>query len=457
MDKTYAMNLGRLMQRELDRFDQRHPKSKGFYEKGKRAYLYGAPLHWMQNWPGGCPLYVSRARGAHLTDVDGNDYLDLCLGDSGAMFGHGNPHVARAISEQAGKGLTMMLPTPDSVVVGETLKQRFGLSYWQLATSATDANRFAIRLSRMITGRDKILVFNGNYHGSVDETQVELDDQGRMVPRFGVHPNAVDHSRTTRLVEFNDVAALAGALVHGDVACVLAEPVMTNIGMVPARPGYHEALRRLTRESGTVLIIDETHTISTGPGGYTRAFGLEPDIFVLGKAIGGGMPCAVYGVSDEIADRIWRVRPHIRPGKDRNMHSGFGGTLAGNALTLAAIRAVLEHVMTDEAYSRMIASAHRLEEGVSRVIQAYGLPWHVTRIGARAEYMFSPSTPLNGGQARSGRNGPLEAFMHLFFLNRGILLTPFHNMVLVCPEVSERDIEHHNQVFEACVKRLLAG
>jgi glutamate-1-semialdehyde 2,1-aminomutase len=302
----------------------------------------------------------------------------------------------------------------------------------------------------MITGREKVIVFNWNYHGSVDETQVELDKQQQMIPRTGVHPNAMKHEQTTRLAEFNDVEGLKKALSHGDVACVLTEPIMTNIGMVPAESGYHEALRELTRKHNVPLIIDETHTISTGPGGYTGAYSLSPDYFVLGKSIAGGIPVAVWGTTQEMAEKIWNVLPHFRTGEDIN-HFGFGGTLAGNALQMAAMRKTLSEVMTEENYHHMITMAERFETGVWQVIKEFGLSWHVTRIGARVEYLFMPNPPRNGGEAHLGRHGLLEAFIHLYMLNRGILLTPFHNMALMCPFTKTEDVDKHKGLLKECV------
>jgi glutamate-1-semialdehyde 2,1-aminomutase len=447
--------LQHLMARERDTFAQAHPRSAALFERGRKAYLYGAPLHWMQLWPGAHPIYMREGRGAHLWDVDDHCYVDLCLGDSGSMFGHSHPKIAAAIATQAHRGISAMLPSEDGVWAAEALQRRFALPYWQLATSATDANRFVIRLSRMITGRDKVLVFNGNYHGSVDETQVEFDEHGKMRPRLNVHPNGMDHQRLVRLVEFNDVAALERELAHGDVACVLTEPLMTNVGMVPSTPEYHRQLRELTRRHGALLIIDETHTISTGPGGCTRAWDLEPDFFVLGKAIAGGIPCAVYGMTEAVAERIWAAKPPVAAGGDkRYIHSGFGGTLVGNQLSIAALRATLEHVMTDANYAHMIRLATRIAEGVRAAIAGHALPWHVTQIGARAEYMFTPTPPRNGTEAKQGRHGPLEAFIHLYLLNRGVLITPFHNMMLVCPELTDTDVDRHNSLFEACLNEL---
>lgn len=430
-----------------------HPRSRALYERALQHWLYGTPMHWMQQWPGSYPIYVAEAQGARVVDVDGNVYTDFALGDTGAMFGHAHPAVVAAISRQLGQGSTMMLPTEDAQWVGEELARRFGLRYWQVTTSATDANRFIIRLCRMMSGKSKVLTFNWNYHGSVDETQAELDGDGHLVPRSGVHPNAMEHDRTTRLLEFNDVRALEAALREGDVACVLTEPVLTNVGIVPPDPGFHDALRRLTRENDVALVIDETHTISTGPRGYSGEFGLDPDFFVLGKSIAGGIPVAVWGASEQMARKVWSVLPHFELGQEIN-HFGFGGTLAGSALQMSGIRATLEHAMTENNYHHMIHLAETFEEGVIDVLAGQHLPWHVTRLGARVEYLFLPQAPRNGGEAHHGRHALLEAFIHLFLLNRGILLTPFHNMALMCPFSAPEQVDAHTRALGECLTTL---
>ena len=344
-----------------------------------------------------------------------------------------------------------MLPTKDSLWVGEEMARRFGLPYWTLTTSATDANRAAIRIARMITGRDKVLVFSGCYHGGVEEAHVQLVD-GEMRMRNAIHPNGVDHARISRVVEFNDVAALEEALSHGDVACVLAEPVMTNFGMIPPAPGFHEALRAAARAAGALLIIDETHTISCGVGGYTRAFGLDPDMMTLGKAIAGGVPAGAFGASREIAERLWSVAPWRNPKARQSSHMGMGGTLAGNALTVAAMRAVLGEVLTEEAYSRMIARASELAAGARRVIARHELSWHVTLVGARCEIMFAPQPPRNGAESAAMRHGGLETWLHAFYLNQGVLVTPFHTMLLMCPATGASEVAVHEEVFARFVE-----
>lgn len=405
-------------------------------------------MHWMVRWAGPFPIFVDRGKGAHFTCVDGHEYLDLCLGDTGAMTGHAPDATVQAVVAQAQRGFTFMLPNEDAIWVAGELSRRFGLPFWQLALSATDANRFAIRLARHLTGRSKILVFNYCYHGSVDETFVTLQD-GVARSRPGNIGPGVDPTHTTRVVEFNDLPALEAALAHGDVACVLAEPVMTNVGIIHPAAGYHEALRRLTRDHGALLILDETHTICAGPGGYTQEHGLEPDMLTVGKPIGGGVPVGVYGFSAELAERM-----QSRIALDECDTGGIGGTLAGNALSLAAVRATLEHVLTPSLYERTIPLAQRFTQGVEAVIARHRLPWIVKQLGCRAEYWFRPEPPHNGGQAVAAVDSELDQYMHLCALNRGILMTPFHNMALIAPDTTEADIDRHTQAFAESVAQL---
>jgi glutamate-1-semialdehyde 2,1-aminomutase len=406
-------------------------------------------MTWMMAWPGGFPVFMDRAKDARIVDVDGREYVDLCLGDTGAMTGHAPAISTAAITEQLGQGITTMLPTEDAIWVGEELQRRFGLPLWQFCLTATDANRFTIRLCREITERPKILVFDHCYHGSVDETVATLRD-GAVIARPGNVGPPVPLAETTRVAPFNDLAAVERELAHGDVACVLAEPALTNIGIVLPEAGFHDALRRLTREAGALLVIDETHTISTGPGGYTRAFGLEPDVLTIGKPIGSGVPAATFGTTEEVRDRMF-----ARGDADYIDVGGFGGTLAGNALSLAAIRATLENVLTEEAFARMIPLAERWEAGVRTVIEEHGLPWEVQRLGARSEYWFAPTPPRDGAEAASFDDEDLSAFTHLYALNRGILLTPFHNMALMSPATTEDDVAAHTRVFAEMAAELV--
>jgi glutamate-1-semialdehyde 2,1-aminomutase len=443
--------IDRLIDREQARFRETHPRSAEAWARGREHFLYGGPSHWMRRWAGGFPVYVASAKGAHLTDIDGNAYVDFCLGDTGGMCGHGPEPVTLAAARQLANGASSMLPTEDSLWVGEELARRFRLPYWTLTTSATDANRAAIRMARMITGRTKVLVFSGCYHGGVEEAHVELVE-GEMRLRKMIHSNGVDHSRISRVVEFNDIRAVEAALAPGDVACVLTEPVMTNFGMIPPESGFHRALRAATKAAGTLLIVDETHTISCGIGGYTREHGLEPDIITLGKALAGGVPCGALGTSREVAEGMWSTAPMLNPKVRQSAHLGMGGTLAGNALTVAAMRAVLAEVLTPFACAGMIARADRLADGARRIIAKYGLSWHVTQVGARCEIMFGPSPPRNGAEAAAMRQGGLETLMHAFYLNEGVLVTPFHTMFLMCPATTDADVARHDEVFDRFVE-----
>ena len=441
--------LQSLMAREQKKFVDERPKSKALFERARKSLLAGVPMNWMVKWAGAFPPFVREAQGAEFFDVDGHRYVDFCLGDTGAMTGHSPSSTVKAVEEQLRRGITLMLPGEDSIFVAEELQKRFQLPYWQFALTATDANRFSIRLARQITGRPKILVFNWCYHGTVDETFISLGANGVAGPRPGNIGPPVNPAVTTKVVEFNDVDALEAALHSDDVACVLAEPAMTNVGIVHPQGGYHKALRELTREHGTLLIIDETHTICAGPGGYTRAENLEPDILVFGKAIGGGIPGAAYGFSQEVAERI------VAKEELENCDvGGIGGTLAGNALSLAAMRATLTKVLTKEAFDHMIPMAERWTAGVAKAIKDAELPWHVTRLGCRAEYLFGAEEPKNGSQAHDAMDFELERFMHLYAMNRGILLTPFHNMALMSPQTEAEDVDRHTRVFREAVKEI---
>ena len=439
--------IRKLMEREEKNFVETHPKSKAIFERAKSSLLVGVPMNWMIYWAGPYPIFLEEAKGAYVTDVDEHRYLDFCLGDTGAMFGHSPEPVVDAVIRQLRRGTTVMLPTEDSIWVGEELERRFGLPYWQFALTATDANRFSIRIARDITKRKKILVFNGCYHGSVDEALIRLKN-GIVIPIEGNIGPPVDTAITTRAVEFNDLDALEAALAHKDVACVLCEPAMTNCGIILPEPGYHDALRDLTQRFGTLLMIDETHTICCGPGGYTAVYDLKPDVITLGKPLGGGIPVAAYGMSQEVADRaLAKIKAGIG-------ESGVGGTLSGNALSVAAMRATLEHVITKEAFERMIPLANRLAKGIEEIIKAKKLPWHIVRLGARVEYGFGATPPKNGRESKDIEDPELDELIHLYALNRGILLTPFHNMMLISPYITAKDVDLHTNVFRECVEEL---
>jgi glutamate-1-semialdehyde 2,1-aminomutase len=423
-------------------YSRRNPRSAAQAKEGAKHWLRGVPMHWMVDWPTPFPLAIKEARGVTLTDADGNRYADFCLGDTGAMFGHAPPAVVAALQTQAMRGLTTMLPSEDAAVVGRLLAEHFGLPIWQVTATASDANRAVIRWARAATGRQKLLVINGCYHGAVDDTFVALQN-GRPRNRPGLVGEVRDVTETTRVVEFNDTDGLEKALADGEVALVLAEPVMTNCGMVLPDGGYHPKLRALTRKHGTLLAIDETHTISSGPRGYTGVHKLEPDFFILGKPIAGGLPAAAYGMTAEVEQSI-----HVHMADREPGYSGIGTTLSGNALQLAGMRAVLENILTEETYARALPLAEALETGIARLIAHHGLPWHVVRVGLRVEFVCSPDRPRNGTEAGMVAHNAIERTLHLFALNRGIVITPFHNMMLVCPATTMTDVERLTAVLD---------
>jgi glutamate-1-semialdehyde 2,1-aminomutase len=434
--------LKQLHQKEEARFLERTPKSRERFNAAKEVMPGGVPMSWMTKWPGAYPLFVASAKGAHFVDVDGNEYIDLCLGDTGSMTGHSPAATVRAIEEQLSRGMTAMLPTDDAVAVSKELAKRFGLPLWQFTVSATDANRHAIRYSRLITRKSKVIVIDRCYHGSVDETFATLDKNGKTVSREGNIGAPVSLDETTRVVEFNDLAAMESALKAGDVAAILMEPAMTNVGIVAPEDGYLMAVGELAKKYGAVWIIDETHTISVGPGGMTKDLGLKPDMLTIGKAIGGGIPTGTFGMTREIAGEISK-----RTSREVIDTGGIGGTLAGNALSLAAMRATLTEVLTEANFAKMIKLGNKWCDGVDAAIREFGLPWFCNRLGARGEYLFQAKAARTGGEAAAAGDFELEQYIHLRLLNDGFLLTPFHNMALMSPDTTEVDVDAHTEAF----------
>ncbi len=440
--------LPALIAREVEAFAAARPRSLELFERAGESLLGGVPMPWMMRWAGGFPVFAAEASGARIVDVDGHEYVDLCLGDTGAMPGHGPAPVVEAVREQVARGITTMLPTEDAIWVGEELSRRFGLPRWLYTLTATDANRTALRAARQLTGRPFVLVFSYCYHGSVDEAFAIGDADGVTHAREGNVGPPVDPALTTRAIEFNDLEALRAALSDGLVACVLAEPAMTNMGIIQPDEGFHAGMRELTREAGTLLIIDETHTFSAGPGGCTGAWGLEPDLLTIGKAIGSGVPSGALGFSQPIADALLGD-----PDADYEDTGGVGGTLAGNALSAAAMRATLQHVLTEEAFAHTVPLAERFAAGVEETISRHGLDWHVARLGCRAEYAFTPP-PRNGSEGNAAADPELERYLHLYALNRGVMITPFHNMALMSPSTTAADVDRHTEAFAQAVAEL---
>lgn len=443
--------LSQLFDRERTEYVRTHPKSQAAYEKAD--HLFGrVPMTWMNKKAGGFPIYLAEAKGNRIVDIDGNEYIDFALGDTGSMAGHSAPEVVAAIEHRIKTqgGLTTMLPTEDAEWVGAELSRRFGMEKWSFSLTATDANRWAIRLVRAITGKPKILFNSYCYHGSVDESLIVVGPDGEGMSRPGNVGSPVDVTLTSRVAEFNDLEGLERQLKNGDVAAVLMEPAMTNIGIVLPEPGYLAGVRELTRKYDALLIIDETHTFSAGPGGMTKRDNLDPDVFIIGKAIAGGIPTGAYGLSASFAERVL-----ARTDLDLVDMGGVGGTLAGNPLQVAAMRATLETVLTDENFERMIETCTVFAEGCQSIFDRYDLPWSINQLGCRAEYRFAKPYPITGTDAHDSADGELEDFLHLYLANRGIMMTPFHNMALMCPTTTVDDVNKHLVVFEAGVKELL--
>ncbi|HEY5143925.1 MAG TPA: transaminase [Solirubrobacteraceae bacterium] len=443
--------LGTLLERELERFQVENPRSRELFERARGSLVGGVPMPWMMLWAGGFPVFAETAAGARITDVDGHEYIDFALGDTGAMAGHSPGPTAAAVALQAARGITTMLPSEDAIWVAEELSRRFGMARWLYTLTATDANRAALRLCRQITGRPKVLVYSYCYHGSVDES-FAVGEGGRTVARAGNVGAPVDVAETTVAIEFNNVAALEAALATGEIAVVLAEPAMTNMGIILPGEGYMDALRELTRAAGTLLIIDETHTFSAGPGGCTQAWRLDPDVLVIGKAIGGGVPCGALGLSEAVLERMFADAD-----ADYEDTGGIGGTLAGNPLSSAAMRATLEHTLHADAFAHTIPLATRFATGVQGVIDEHRLPWNITQLGCRAEYQFLPEPARDGTTAFHSHDEALERYLHLHAQNRGVLLTPFHNMALMAPTTSAADVDRHTEVFQEAVAGLVTS
>lgn len=436
-------------ERELHR--TRTTASRSLFEGG--THLLGrVPMTWMSKWSGGYPLYLQSARGNRIVDVDGNEYVDFALGDTGAMAGHSPAATVAAVHERIATdgGITTMMPSADAEWVAAELTARFGLPLWSFSLTATDANRWALRIARQVTGKSKVLAFSYCYHGAVDETLVRTGPGGQAIFREGNVGPAVDISQTTRVAEFNDLDSVERALAHGDVAVVITEPALTNIGIVLPEPGFLEGLRELCTRYGALLLIDETHTISAGWGGCTTLWNLDPDIFVIGKSIGGGIPSGAYGVTQELADRIF-----AESDADLEDVGGVGGTLAGNVLSTAAMRATLAHVLTPPAFDHMITLATSFREGVEKVLADTGVPWTIEQLGARAEYRFCSPAPRTGSESAAAFDGDIEEFLHLYMSNRGVLLTPFHNMALMCPDTTAADVDLHTELFGQAVAQIV--
>lgn len=444
--------LMELRSREDESFVKRTPASKKVYEKAKENLHNGVPMPWFNDWGTKHPVFLEMAKDNRMLDIDGNEYVDFCFGDTGAMLGHSPAATVKAVKEQVEKGITTMRPSVDALEMGKELADRFGLPLWQTAMTATESNRYVLRICRILTGRPKVLSMNESYHGSLDETLPHIAEDGSIKLRspYDMNPG-VAKDAISRIVEFNDIEALERELAHEDCAAVIAEPLMTNCGMVLPDEGYHEKLRELCTKYGTYLVIDETHTFSNGYGGYTRAYGLKPDFLVIGKSIAGGIPVAVYGFTRAVADKINSTYTVAESVSDP---TGIGGTLSGNAFAIHVMLETLKQVATKEAFEHMFAMQNRLSDGLEAILGKYKVPWSVTRAGARCELQFMPHLPRTGTEAKKYFDWELIYYTHLYLENRGVVITPFHNMMLMCPVTSNADVDRLIQGWDDCIKEL---
>ena len=417
MARALRLDLGKLdslREREVARFRARIPRSRALYEQSRRLMPSGVPSSWMAAFYPGTEIFVSRGAGARFEDVDGNSYLDMTQSDLSMVCGFGPEAVTRAVAQRFAAGSHFLLPTEDAIAVCGLLASRFGMPFWQFTLSASAANTEAIRIARLATGRDKVLLFAGKYHGHIDETLVTVKAEVGEPGHHGLPRGVEQH---TIIVPFNDLDAVEAALRQGDVACILAEPVMTNMGVIHPDDGFLSNLRALTRRMGALLIIDETHTQVAAFGGFTRAWRLEPDILTLGKCVGGGVPIGAYGLTAELSDLVERnTEPRVVDGKTL----AIGGTTYGNALNMAAARAALESVLTEAGYERVARLGAVLADGIDRLIAQRDLPWRAYRLGNRSGICLDRTLPRNAAEAARCVSNPLNHAMRPFMANRGI-------------------------------------
>ncbi len=438
--------LRSLRERELQRFAELRPRGMRMLEEARRSMPAGVPMSWMASLYEHPPIVVNRGEGGTFTDVDGNVYLDFNLADTSMFGGYGAPAVTRAVSERIEAGPQFLLPTEDGPAVAVELGRRFGLPLWQFTLSATLANTEAIRVARAATGRSAVLMFDGKYHGHADELLGALSDEGVQPEGLGLPPDATRH---VSLVQFNDLEAVERELARGDVACVLAEAAITNAGVILPSEGFHAGLRRLASAHGTLLVVDETHTLVAGPGGLTARWGLEPDLLVVGKAIAAGVPLGAYGMTREVASVL---EPEESASWDEQVATG--GTLFANALSLAAARATLAEVLTEEAYEHSAALGARLADGIEAAAAAKGLPWRAHRLFNRSGYTHAPDLPSNAVEARASFDLELYNLQRLYMANRGVWEAIDSAGPACGIQTSERDVDRYLELLDGYLAEL---
>ncbi len=397
--------IGELHAREVARFWEARPRSRAMIARARKHMPNGTPMVWMA-FHDDQLVYIDQGDGPGFTDVDGFGYVDFNASDMAMFCGHANPAIVAAVQARAARSTQFLLPTEESVAVAEELARRYPVSQWQFTLSATQANTEAIRLARSVTGREVIVLFQGHYHGHFEEGLVDLDGEQVAALERGLSKGVTGR---VRIAQFNDPDTLRAALAPGDVALVLTEPAMSNnIHLLLPEPGWHVALRDLTRRHGTLLAIDETHTHVVGPGGATGVLQLNPDIVTIGKAVAGGLPMGAYGVTAELGEQL-----------DVMHHVATGGTLFGNPLSAAAAVAALTEVLVPDAYAHTSALGGQLADGIEAAIRAAGLPWTAIRLGPRSGQWYGPR-PRTGAQAYALTDEMLTRLIRIWLANRGI-------------------------------------
>lgn len=441
-------HVAALADRENQRFAETHPASAALRARARASMPHGYPMSWFHDLNAqGAPFAVSGA-GPHFTDADGLRYLDFNLADMSLFCGFAPPAVAAAVAERTARGWQFLLPTEDAIWVAEELGRRYGRPRWQFTLAATTANVEAMRLARVATGRPIVVMFDGRYHGHADEMLFAPGSGGLVAEYLGVDPGA---AHRVRIVPFNDPEALQAALAAGDVACVVTEPAMTNAGVIQPAPGFHDALRRLTRDTGTLLVIDETHTQVCGPGGLTREWGLEPDLVTLGESAAGGLPFGAYGMTAALAAVFERPDPD-----DPHAEIAAGGTLFANALSMAAARAALGTVLNDDAYARTAVLGARLADGIESAAADAGLPWRAHRLFPRSGYAHDGKLPANAEEARCGFRRDVADLQRVYFANRGVWEAIYSAGPCVGVAHADADVDEYLNVLSGFVHELTA-
>jgi glutamate-1-semialdehyde 2,1-aminomutase len=417
MAQIHADRIAELKRREDIHFQRTHTKSLATLKRARRSMPNGVPMSWMTELYAHPPMFVAAAEGIAFADIDGNHYKDFSLGITAAFCGHNAAPVVAAAARQLANGSVLQLPTEDSIWVAEELQRRYRQPKWQFTITASQANTELLLLSRLATGRERVLVFEGKYHGHVAPL-LALRDQAVTVPEYrGIR---FDEIRNTLVVPFNDLVAVEQALQAREVALVLSEPAMTNLGIIEPDAGFHAGLRALAGQYDAILAIDETQTQACSFGGLSRLWDLRADALVIGKSMAGGVPLAAYGMNERLAAEIDRpTHPDYLSGAPIDQPA-LGGTMFANAVSMAACRASLAEVMTATAYERATSLAGKLADGLKAIIERNELEWSVCQLGTRVWRCYARQLPRNAAEVRNCDIPALRDLQRVYLVNRGI-------------------------------------